>query len=134
MRTRITLACTECKQRNYNTTKDKKAHPDRMETKKYCRFCKTHTMHKETKQFLVDQFFLFDERSLVMGDSPKTEKKSGVKDFFKGIKTEFKKISWPDSTTLLKQSVVVITISIVLGLLITFMDTIIQYGVNLLTM
>lgn len=33
MRTRITLACTECKQRNYNTTKDKKTHPDRMEIK-----------------------------------------------------------------------------------------------------
>lgn len=49
MRTRITLACTECKQRNYNMTKDKKTHPDRMETKKYCRFCKTHTLHKETK-------------------------------------------------------------------------------------
>ena len=46
VRTRITLACTECKQRNYNTTKDKKAHPDRMETKKYCRFCRTHTLHK----------------------------------------------------------------------------------------
>jgi len=49
VRTRITLACTECKQRNYNTTKDKKAHPDRMETKKYCRFCRKHTLHKETK-------------------------------------------------------------------------------------
>jgi large subunit ribosomal protein L33 len=49
MRTRITLACTECKQRNYNLTKDKKTHPDRMETKKYCRFCKAHTLHKETK-------------------------------------------------------------------------------------
>ena len=49
MRTRITLACTECKNRNYDTTKDKKTHPDRMETKKYCRFCKRHTMHKETK-------------------------------------------------------------------------------------
>ena len=49
VRTRITLACTECKQRNYNMTKDKKAHPDRMETKKYCRFCRTHTLHKETK-------------------------------------------------------------------------------------
>ena len=49
VRTKIVLACTECKQRNYNTTKDKKTHPDRMETKKYCRFCKTHTMHKETK-------------------------------------------------------------------------------------
>ena len=49
VRTRITLACTECKQRNYNMTKDKKTHPDRMETKKYCRFCKAHTVHKETK-------------------------------------------------------------------------------------
>ena len=49
MRTKITLECTECKQRNYNTTKEKKNHPDRMEIKKYCRFCKTHTLHKETK-------------------------------------------------------------------------------------
>lgn len=49
MRTRITLECTECKQRNYNTTKDKKTHPDRVETKKYCKFCQKHTLHKETK-------------------------------------------------------------------------------------
>ena len=49
MRTKITLECTECKQRNYNMTTDKKNHPDRMETKKYCRFCKKHTLHKETK-------------------------------------------------------------------------------------
>lgn len=49
VRVRITLACTECKQRNYNMTKEKKNHPDRMETKKYCRFCRTHTLHKETK-------------------------------------------------------------------------------------
>ena len=52
VRVRITLACTECKQRNYNMTKEKKNHPERMETKKYCRFCKTHTMHKETKLFV----------------------------------------------------------------------------------
>ena len=49
VRVRITLACRECNQRNYNMTKDKKTHPDRMETKKYCRFCKRHTLHKETK-------------------------------------------------------------------------------------
>ena len=30
-------------------TKEKKAHPDRMETKKYCKFCKSHKLHKETK-------------------------------------------------------------------------------------
>ena len=49
VRVKITLACQDCKQRNYNMTKDKRKHPDRMETKKYCRFCKAHTMHKETK-------------------------------------------------------------------------------------
>ena len=49
MRTRITLACTDCKNRNYDTTKDKKTHPDRVEMKKYCPFCKKHTLHKETK-------------------------------------------------------------------------------------
>ena len=55
MRTKITLACTECKQRNYNMTKDKKTHPDRMETKKYCRFCKRHTLHKGNKVILISK-------------------------------------------------------------------------------
>lgn len=49
MRVKITLACTECKQRNYNTAKNKKNDPDRLEMNKYCRFCKKHTLHKETK-------------------------------------------------------------------------------------
>ncbi len=49
MRVKITLACTECKQRNYDTTKEKKNHPERMETMKYCKFCKKHTLHRETK-------------------------------------------------------------------------------------
>ena len=49
MRVRVTLACTECKQRNYNTTKNKKNHRDRIELQKYCKFCKKHTTHKETK-------------------------------------------------------------------------------------
>ena len=49
MRSGIILACTECKQRNYNTTKEKKNHPDRMETKKFCKFCNSHTLHRETR-------------------------------------------------------------------------------------
>ena len=40
MRVKITLRCNECKQRNYNTMKNKKNDPDRIELKKYCRFCK----------------------------------------------------------------------------------------------
>jgi len=47
VRVKITLACGECKQRNYNTMKNKKNDPDRLEMRKYCRFCQKHTMHKE---------------------------------------------------------------------------------------
>jgi len=49
MRVKIVMACTECKQRNYNTMKNKKNDPDRIEMKKYCKFCHKHTVHKETK-------------------------------------------------------------------------------------
>ena len=49
MTVKITLACTECKQRNYQTTKNKKNDTDRIEIKKYCKFCKKHTLHIETK-------------------------------------------------------------------------------------
>ena len=49
MRDKITLACTECKQRNYDPKQNKKNDPDRIEKKKYCKFCKKHTDHKETK-------------------------------------------------------------------------------------
>ena len=49
MRTLVTLACTECKRRNYTTTKNKANMPDRMEIKKYCPWCRHHTLHKETR-------------------------------------------------------------------------------------
>ena len=49
MRVGIILACTECKNRNYTTDKNKKNNPDRLEINKYCPHCKKHTLHKETK-------------------------------------------------------------------------------------
>jgi len=49
MRVNIVLACTECKQRNYFTQKNKKNDPDRLELNKYCKHCGKHTVHKETK-------------------------------------------------------------------------------------
>lgn len=49
MRVGVTMACTECKRRNYQTTKNKKNDSGRIEMKKYCRFCQTHTVHKETR-------------------------------------------------------------------------------------
>jgi len=45
----IILACTECKRRNYSTTKNRRTTPNRLELNKYCRFEKKHTLHRETK-------------------------------------------------------------------------------------
>ncbi|MGC9967726.1 MAG: 50S ribosomal protein L33 [Syntrophobacteraceae bacterium] len=49
MRVLVTLACSQCKRRNYNTTKNKRTTPEKLAFKKYCRFCNTHTEHKEVK-------------------------------------------------------------------------------------
>lgn len=68
-----------------------------------------------------------------MGDSTNTDKAPKIS-FWNGVKAEFKKISWPDRQALLKQSVAVACISIVLGVVITLLDTILQYGVKLLSM
>ena len=54
-RVQVILECTEQKasgvpgMSRYITTKNKKNTPDRIELNKYCRFCKKHTVHRETK-------------------------------------------------------------------------------------
>ncbi|MDR0738918.1 MAG: 50S ribosomal protein L33 [Oscillospiraceae bacterium] len=49
MRTKITLACVECKTRGYDTRKNKRNNSDRMEMRKYCSKCRKHTLHRETR-------------------------------------------------------------------------------------
>ena len=45
----IQLQCTECKRKNYTTTKNKKTHSGKLEFKKHCRFCGSHKVHREAK-------------------------------------------------------------------------------------
>ena len=45
----ITLVCGSCQRRNYHTSKNKKNVTDRLQLNKYCRWCRKHTPHKETK-------------------------------------------------------------------------------------
>lgn len=49
MRDIIQLQCSDCKRRNYSTTKNKKNTPDKIERKKYCPWCRCHKLHKEVK-------------------------------------------------------------------------------------
>ncbi|ARF79876.1 50S ribosomal protein L33 [Kitasatospora xanthocidica] len=49
VRPKITLACVECKERNYITKKNRRNDPDRLEMKKHCPRCNSHTAHRETR-------------------------------------------------------------------------------------
>ena len=49
MREIVTLACTACKRRNYSTTKNRRKSSERLEFSKFCRACRKHTPHKESK-------------------------------------------------------------------------------------
>ena len=49
VRPKITMACTECKERNYITKKNRRNDPDRLELAKFCPRCKKHTTHRETR-------------------------------------------------------------------------------------
>ena len=49
VRPKITMACVDCKERNYITRKNRRNDPDRMELKKYCPRCKSSTLHRETR-------------------------------------------------------------------------------------
>ena len=48
-RIHVTLECTVCKRRNYHTVKNRVNDRDRIELKKYCRWCRGHTVHRETR-------------------------------------------------------------------------------------
>ena len=45
----VTLSCTDCRERRYNTSKNRQSDPDRLELKKYCSRCRSHTVHRETR-------------------------------------------------------------------------------------
>lgn len=65
-----------------------------------------------------------------MADAVKEKKQK--KSWFKGLKSEFNKIIWTDKKTLGKQTVAVVAVSVVLGVIITVVDNVVLQAVNLL--
>ena len=124
-RVKVTLACSECKQRNYNTMKNKKNDPDRLEMNKYCRFCKKHTSHKETRQGKKE-----------LSSMANTEKKNifkriggffvrlvkGIGRKFREMFYELKKVTWPTKKDMINYSVVVLVFIVIMGVIIGVID------------
>ncbi len=46
----VKMKCVECKNINYYTNRNKKKIKEKLELKKYCKFCQKHTLHKEIRR------------------------------------------------------------------------------------
>ena len=64
-----------------------------------------------------------------MSDEAKITEKTS---WFQGVKGEFINISWPDSKTLIRETITVTVVSVVLGVIIATLDMVLQYGINFL--
>ncbi|MBO5458996.1 MAG: preprotein translocase subunit SecE [Lachnospira sp.] len=65
-----------------------------------------------------------------MGETVKTNKQK--KSWFKGLKAEFKKIVWPDRKSLAKETIAVVIVSVILGVIITVVDLVTRFGIEFL--
>ena len=45
----ITLGCTECRERTYSSSKNRRNDPQRLELNKFCPRCGSHTPHREVR-------------------------------------------------------------------------------------
>ena len=65
-------------------------------------------------------------------EKQKSEDKPQKKSWFQGLQSEFEKIVWTDRNELIKQTIVVVCVSIVLCVLISVMDSFILECINFL--
>ena len=66
-----------------------------------------------------------------MGQTENVEKAPKTS-WFTGLKAEFAKIVWPEKKSVVRQTIAVVAVSVVTGLIIALLDWAIQHGVNFL--
>lgn len=65
-----------------------------------------------------------------MGDTVKKVDSTQKQSFWKSLKSEFKKITWPEKQSLVKQTLAVCVITVILGAVIAGVDTVYKIGIN----
>ena len=116
-RVKVVLACTECKQRNYDTFKNSKTTTERLERNKYCRFCKKHTAHRE------------DMAAQQKAKKPGFFKRLG--NFFVKSWSELKKVAWPTTSVVLKNTGIVLLVVLFFALLLYGVDALFAWLISL---
>ena len=117
MTVKITLACTECKQRNYNKEKNKKNNPDRLEMKKYCRFCKKPEEAKADKKAKAN-----DGKKKVPFTAKVKNFFGRITKYFRDTKSELKKVVWPSKEDTRNNTITVIVVVVIAAVVLVLLD------------
>ena len=113
VRVAITLACTECKRRNYQTMKSKRNTPDRVEFKKYCRWCGSHTAAPGDALAPCPTRAPSATRPFARRRSRRGAPPRG--NFVQESWAELKKVEWPGQNQVIQGTVVVLIACMVVG-------------------
>ena len=121
VRVAITLACTECKRRNYQTTKSKRNTPDRVEFRKYCRWCGTHTPAPGDAlapwPTRAPSAVRAVGRGRSGGGSPQVEERPAQAATSSHESwAELKKVEWPGQNQVIQGTVVVLVACLIVGI------------------
>ena len=60
------------------------------------------------------------------------KEKKGFKAWWAGLKGEYSRIIWPDKPTVVRQTITVIVVTIIIGILIALIDSVVQLGIGAL--
>lgn len=61
-----------------------------------------------------------------MAKNSKSDKKGSMKNFFKGVKSEIKKVNWPNKKELTNYTVVVLAICAIMTIVVWVLDLVFQ--------
>ena len=85
---------------------------------------------EQSPRSLVLMSHLGDPKKDVKKAQEKAEKAAKKKGAFQNMKAEFKRIVWPDKNTVVKESTAVIVVTIILAVVIAFLDFVIKTGLD----
>ena len=123
MRVKVTLRCSECKQRNYNTMKNKKNDPDRLEMKKYSARSTPFTTRPSKEARIMAEVKKENWFKRTWGK---------VKKYFRELRSELKKVVWPTPQQVLKNTAIVACCVVAVGVFIWLFDFVAQVGIDAL--
>lgn len=123
-RVKVVLACTECKQRNYDTYKNSKNTTDRLEMHKYCRFCKSIPLTKKRNK---------ENTYGYKNGGKKARSLQKIGRFLRKELERTEKVSWPTFKTVLKNTGIVLLVVLFFGVIIFGFDSLFSWLIGLIS-